>query len=268
MDVNYNSIKFIFASILLLVLLSVLKAETYTYETAGNWNEESNGDTYPGTTIDVGDEIMVLVDLTINTSVTINGSIEISDGVTFTNDWFSDIQGSMINNGYVLNNTQLNLFGDYTSNGTWENTEIGISIVTATGDFSCYGTFTNNGSLLGYNASKFYLEANFYNNDSFTFSGQFDINHSNGQEFINDGFLQLNGTLRLEGIIINQEGNNFNVNPSCTLLISDNSKVENYGTINVQGTMDMSILINAESTLGHVSVTGDLTIKPSILEIL
>lgn len=260
--------KSILTSLAVLVFVSAIKADTYTLESSGNWNVESNWDTYPGTTIDADDEVILSADVIINASVIINGNLIVSTGSTLTNNWLLSVNGSMTNDGAVINSTQVNLFGDCISNGTWENTEDGSLIVTGTGDFACYGTFINNGGLLGYNSSKFYLAANFENNDYITFNGDFDVKHSAGQEFINNGLAQFNAGLRLEGKLINQVGNNFNVNWSSTMIIADNGWIENYGTVNIEGILEMSSLLDAQSVLGHIVVTGVLTDKPSIAEIL
>ena len=61
--------------------------------------------------------------------------------------------------------------------------------------------------------------------------------------FTNDGFLQLNGVIRLEVTIINQIGNNFKINTGETMTISNNSRVQNYGVVNVLGAVDVSSLI-------------------------
>lgn len=246
----------------------MIRADVYTFETAGNWNQESNWDVYPGTVIDAGDEVVITADLTVNTFITVNGMIETNSASTLTVDWSINMNGSMVTNGEVINNSQITLFGDGICHGDWENTELGVLIITGTGDFSCYGMFTNNGALQGYNSSKFHLESNFYNNDSFTFNGDLNINQSGGREFVNDGFIQLNGSIRLEGTLVNKAGITLNINPSCTMTVANNSKIENLGTIKIQGLLEMSSLLNAHSTLGNIEVTGEMIVMENIAEIL
>ncbi len=260
--------KAIFTSIILLVFVSTIKADVYTFESVGNWNQVTNWDAYPGTIISSTDIVIISADITINTSVTINGNLTISSGVSLTNDWLVFVNGMLNNEGQVFNNTQLNLFGDCVSNGTWENSASGTLIVTGTGDFTCRGNFINHGGLLGYNSSRFYLEANFENNDYITFNGDFDIHHSNGQEFVNNGLVQFNGPVRLEGSIINTLGNNFNINWSSAMYVADHSRLENFGILNVGGLLEVTSLLNVHSKLGHVVVDGVVNVRPSVLEIL
>ena len=244
------------------------KADVYTFETAGSWNEESNWDIYPGSAIDAGDEVIITADITINVFVILNGSLEVNAGVLFTNDWGMNVNGSILIDGDVINNGQINLFGTATSNGTWENSEMGALIITNIGDYSCFGNFTNNGSLIGYESSQFYLESSFYNNDNFTFSGSLDINQTSGREFVNDGFIQVNGVIRLEGTLVNKMGVIFNINPTSTIIIANNGKIENLGIIKIQGLMEMSSLLNAHSLLGNIEVGGEMIVKQEIAEIL
>lgn len=243
----------------------------FTFDTAGDWTQVSNWDTYPGTTISTGDEVVIAADMTLNASVTVSGMLEINDGVMATLDWVLHVNdgGSVTNDGEVYNNGQVNLFGECVSNGSWQNNDSGTLIVTNTGEYFGYGDFVNNGSVLGYNLSYMYLEGSLDNNSSFSFNGSLELNHSGSSSFTNDNFLQFNGTLRLEGTLVNNANKNFNLNWSSTTIIADDSKIENYGTIHIDGSAEMSGLINDHSILGNIIVDdGVLDVKPSIPTIL
>ena len=88
-------VKNLFTALLSCTMMTVVKADVYTFEIAGNWNQESNWDIYPGTTKASADEVVISSDVIINASIIIDGNLMISSGVSVTNNWLLSVNGMM-----------------------------------------------------------------------------------------------------------------------------------------------------------------------------
>lgn len=259
--------KTLLSSVVHLCYLSIVSGATYTFQTVGEWSDQSNWDVYPGTSIHAADSVIVSADLELDLSVTIDGYIEIGSSSSFMAESVLTVHGEILNYGNFIGQTQINLFGDAVNHGDWELTN-GTLIITNTATFYTDGEFINNSFMLGYNSSVLTIEGNFTNNDDMTINSIVNINLEADEQFINEGFCQYNGPVRLEGKLINSLAGSFNVNPSSLLTVANNSNLTNSGILNVKGTCHLSSMIQAESTIGNTKVTGSLVVIPSITEIL
>jgi len=260
--------KFYLTSLVLVFCMASAYATTYTYETAGDWSDQSHWDVYPGTSVAASDSIIISADLIIDVSVTIHGYLEIDESSSFTMDWLLTLNGDVVNHGEFIEDSQTVINGNVTNHGDWNILPDGQIIITNTATFYTDGTMVNDGFVLCYNNAELDIEGDFTNNDDMTINANVNINLDANEQFTNNGFCQYNWPVRLEGKLVNNLGATFNVNPSSLLTIADNSTLSNFGIINVKGTCHLSSLIQSESALGHVKVTGSLIVKDFILEVL
>ncbi|QNK76867.1 T9SS type A sorting domain-containing protein [Winogradskyella sp. PAMC22761] len=155
---------------------TLIAQTTYTYTGIGNWTEEANwSPSYPGTTIDENDEVIistdsevVLMTASINGKLTINGDLETQISLT--------INGELIINGYLYSRTTLTINNTCINNGTHQS----ISLV------NIYGVYTNKGTLALSSLSHIY-PGGVLNNES----------------SLNSSFLYNNGTLNNTGTYTN-----------------------------------------------------------------
>ena len=142
-----------------------LGATTYTFTAAsGDWNDTSNWDSYPGTTVNSGDEVIIDGICTIPSSLnvrnegtlTVNSGAEIittSGGPIFLNflDANMIIDGKLTTNNTAYNQGTVTINGELISNHVYINFDTFINngkVVNQGNQYSNSGNFTNNGEFV------------------------------------------------------------------------------------------------------------------------
>lgn len=158
-------------------ILTVKAQTVFTYTGTGDWTDQENwSPSYPGTTIALGDTVIISegADVVSNT-VTNNGTLTING--TYTSRSSIRNNGTFINENSYNNSSFFNNNGDAINNATW-----------ISGSF-----FTNEGTLT--NNSEFFVNSFFVNNAVIDNQGVFRIN-----SFFYGNNTSHNNTVNLQGI--------------------------------------------------------------------
>lgn len=128
--------KTLYTLITILALVTTTNAKTYVLSSSGKWNDVTiwNND-YPGTTIAAGDEVIVKGNITLNTSLVIEGTLTLEKGgmMVSNKDVVIAKSGMFNNHGNLVSKAIVN-------EGTINNT----MLVESMGNFENKGTITNN----------------------------------------------------------------------------------------------------------------------------
>ena len=128
--------KTLYTLITILALVTSANAKTYVASASGKWNDVTiwNND-YPGTTIAAGDEVIVKGNITLNTSLVIEGTLTLEKGgmMVSNKDVVIAKSGKFNNNGNLVSKSIIN-------EGELNN----AMLVESMGSFENKGTINNN----------------------------------------------------------------------------------------------------------------------------
>jgi hypothetical protein len=275
--------------LLLLFTVTIHAQTTYTYSGNGDWSNTANwSPSYPGTTINAGDTVVIIGEINLDLSITNSGTLNLDgfiDGEIYSESLTNTTTGT-------INTTETSyIFSDFTNDGTLINPGYlylygeldGSGTVTNNGTIESYGDIANNSSHTFTNSGTFYSDS-FFKNVSFTnygtlnlISGSFDndssltntttgtINTSGNvdildADFTNNGILNNDGTLNISGYNFTGSGtviNNGTVNHSA--YNNSNLTYNNTGIYNTNGT--------ALFTNGTFTNSGTFNINTDIISV-
>ncbi|TXE15716.1 T9SS type A sorting domain-containing protein [Psychroserpens burtonensis] len=263
----------------LLTSLFINAQTTFTYSGSGDWTDTANwSPSYPGTTINTADTVIIngSVDIftsitnlgTINNSGTLNILSNLDNSGSLTNTGTLDID-FLDNTGIITNSLTLNLSGFIdNNNGTITNTAAGTLTIENFSDLFNSGTITNIGTLdnLGTLLSFDTLD----NSGTFNNSGTADIL----SELDNSGALTNTGTLDIDfldntGIITNSLTLNLsgfidNNNGTITNTVAGTLTIENFSDLFNSGTItNIGILDNLGTLLNFDTIDNSGTLNNS-----
>ncbi|MCF8283324.1 MAG: hypothetical protein K9J45_23210, partial [Bacteroidales bacterium] len=230
----------------LLVLLNVGQAlaTTYTFSGTGNWNATGNwSPSYPGTNVDIGNDVIIDGSCTVNVTVYFDGPITINNSRTLTIASHVEVYASLTNNGTIQVNNQLQIYGTFIHNGT--SASISGSLYNA-------GTITvNAGKNLTINQGAYY----YHDDGTITSDGNFV---SNGNIRIFSGDLTVSDWFECNSCYIEISSGAFIVDVTFSL----NGSISNFGTVTINA--GKTLTMNGPfDDFGYTDISGTLLANES-----
>ncbi len=159
-------------------------ATTYTAINSGKWSDANTWDKEaPGATISANDEVIIKNHITMNTDVTVNGTLKLEKGTSMMSNKSLVIgaEGKMINNGNltvkriynegsIINNAMLEAMNEIENKGNIDNNQnmvAGTNLMNFGGKAAgTKGTYFANGSVIASTDAKFGNDVKIYANPS------------------------------------------------------------------------------------------------------
>ncbi len=235
---------------------------TFTYTGDGNWSEESNwSPSYPGTTINSDDSVVIegvvtfTEDVINNGNLTNNGTIMLSAIAPLTNT------GTLIN---TVNATIIDGVGTIDNEGILinEGNIILVGFITNSGTITNSATISNSGLIFNYELGTFINTSSgiLFNDESFSNLGSF----TNEGRILDDGDFQNLGTIFGENINHEEDFNNVGIlspgNPIGTYTFGSDYAHESTARLDIQleSTLNFDRVVVAESA--NLNGTLDITL--------
>ena len=215
--------------LLLLFTVTIHAQTTYTYSGSGDWSNTANwSPSYPGTIINAGDTVVITSGITIDETITNDGTLEFSDFVN--------------NPGTITNNGTLNISQPVNYTGSIINTTTGT--INTTGNIHIHNNITNNGT--------------FINNGNIHLA--YFVNLDGSGTVTNNETLSLDGNIASSATLEFTNSGIFNIS-----IVNFNSNIQlintSTGTINTTGSVDINCDFTNNGTLtndGTLWIFGDI----------
>ena len=249
--------------------ISDVGATNYTFTGTGEWDEAAKWDSYPSTTIALGDTVFIQGDCTIvlGTSIDNEGVIVVVEDYNLTCSGSIDSNGHIIVNGglyndsSVINRNSLEVSGSLTNDASSQLINTQNSIIDIT------GSLINNSSVIQYSGSAKF-NGDIVNNNTMSFLGVTERSSSATGIFLNNDFININASATFESTVQNSANGVIIISGSSLTTFSDDADFLNEGELRIHGTLEVgSGYFNSESTV-KVSNGGVLRKKKSIISVL
>lgn len=250
-------------SILCLLVPFFISAQTtFTYTGDGNWSEESNwSPSYPGTTINSEDSVVIEGIVTLTEDVINNGNLTNNNTITLTP------VTQLTNTGTIINAVNAAIFdniGTIENEGLFENagTIITLGFTTNSGTFTNSATFDNGGFIINFQSGTFTNSSSgvLINDESFSNLGSFN----NEGRITDDGDFQNFGNILGENVSHEEDFNNIGIlspgNSIGTYTFGSDYTHESTARLDIQleSTLNFDRVVVAESA--NLNGTLDITL--------
>ena len=264
-ELNFLCIIFV----IVLLPTSEVGAINYTFSGTGEWDDTAKWDSYPTTTIALGDTVFIQGECTITsgTSIDNEGVLVVVENHKLVCSGSIDSDGYIIVNGELYNDSSVINRNSLEVNGSLTNDESSQLINTQNSLIDINGSVINNSSLIQYSGSAKF-NGDIVNNNNMSLLGVTERSSSATGVFLNNDFININASATFESTVQNSANGVIIISGSSLTTFSDDADFLNEGELRIHGTLEVgSGYFNSESIV-KVSNGGILHKKKSIISVL